>query len=150
MLSFPLYCETLFLHLSPSTSPSSFGQSHKMVASVLWSMLNDVPASDDINIIFFGLLTPGTMSHRSKCRCLCIFFSPCFCYFFFKNVFFLLTICAWSGLPLSFLWAEKRIRRVLDRKEQVKRKGSLFAFASSVWAFFKRTAVPASPFSSGS
>lgn len=39
----------------------------------------------------------------------------------------------------------KRIRRVLDRKEQVKRDGSLFGFALSVWAFFKRMAVAASP-----
>lgn len=150
MLSFPLYCETLFLHLSPSTSPSSFGQSHKMVASVLWSMLNDVPASDDINIIFFWFAHPWNDESQRQMPLFVYFFPPVFLLFFFKNVFFLLTICAWSGLPLSFLWAEKRIRRVLDRKEQVNRKGSLFAFASSVWAFFKRTAVPASPFSSGS
>lgn len=40
---------------------------------------------------------------------------------------FLCHFCEW----------EKRIRRVLDRKEQVKRDGSFFGFASSVWAFSK-------------
>lgn len=42
------------------------------------------------------------------------------------------------------LWAAKRIRGVLDRKEQVKRDGSSFGFACSAWAFFKRVAVAAS------
>lgn len=47
--AFPLYCETLFLHPSPSTSSSSFGPRIMMVVTVLSSMPTYLPASGDIN-----------------------------------------------------------------------------------------------------
>lgn len=83
----------------------------------------------------FGLVTPET-NHRVNCSCLC---TPPHPVFMLKNVF-LLTIFAWSGLPLSFLCAERWIRRVLDRKEQVKRDGSVFGFLLLRLGFFQKNA----------
>lgn len=61
----------LFLHPSPSTSPSSFGPRNKMVVTVLSSMPKFVPALAIITVIErFLLVSPGMRSHVMRCSCL--------------------------------------------------------------------------------
>ena len=96
---------------------------------------------------FSGSLTPGTINHRAKCSCLCIF-PLCFCDI--KMSLYSPSVPGQVFFPCHFCERQNRIRRVLDRKEQVKRDGYLFGFASSVWAFFKKKWPSLRPLSSGS
>lgn len=93
---------------------------------------------------FFGWVNPKTMNLNWNAA-VCVFFPPCF---LFGNVF-LLTVFAWSGLPLSFLCAERWIRRVLDQSAGERRR-LLAWFLLVCLGFFKRMCMAASPLSAGS